>query len=1138
VARRLRDTAAWTGLAVLASVWWLGPLLYLGSYAPPFLDFIESADNTAGATGWLSSLRGTSHWVAFFPEGGRVGWVGGYQLASSEWLLVPTVLVAAGGLAGLLLRGLWQRRALAVALLVGLAVLTAGSGGWAGSVFSEAWLQALDTSLSPLRNIHKIDPVVRLPLSLGLGALVTLAPRRLPRQRWMGRWGSPGGRRKATLVLMSGLICAALVPALTGSLRTDGGFSDISGSWRDAVAFLDEQREPVRVMVLPGAGFAVQTWGRTVDEPIQVLDPPAWMSRAQATVAPAGTLRVLADVESAVSEGRPQPRLAEALRRLGVTHIVVRNDLDPTETDAPSRDLVEATLEGLPGAERVASFGRARGGGPAIVVHELGQDDDPRVDLLDWEDRAVVSGGPEAVPDLAASGVVGPDEAVVLDSEAPSSGVVTDSFRRVERSFGRVHDATSGVMTEGDDFRVDRLVHDFVGGGLPESRTTAVYRGASAITASSSTGYADVLGPVRPEEHPYAAFDQSIYTAWASDPLSRPEGQWIEVRFDEPVAAEQVRLTFDTFTGAEVTSVRLATEDRSMVADVPPNGTVTAAELDDPSARLLRVTVLAAVGDRRQVRLSDVRIAGHDVERRLALPGEVSESGSVLLSAEAPRRACQVTARRRVSCDLARQRETSETPGFARELTFAEAGEWRFSGAAVATHGPALEQLYAPLARAQVLVEATSTYAGDPAVGPALALDNNVATGWTSAPGDPAPALQLSWGPERRVSSVRVLTRPRQPGRPPPGLWVDAGPGTGPPQLVATTGPDAGSMRPVRTDQLRLTSTEAAPLEGVGISEVDIGGVAPLRNRTILNSVTGTQCGFGPRVEVAGQVVETRLTGTLREVRDGTALDVVPCRAGVPVSSGQHVLRVTNPPGFAVTELALVPADTVAADMQPGTAQVRSWTPSRREVVVDSGAASALTINESFNRGWAAHLGGRSLTAVTIDGWRQGFVVPAGASGVVTLEYTAQSGFSAVLVGGLVIAGLLVLLALALLVGVRRGRWAPDAPTEAGPVGATASGRGRTAVQVAAVLLLGVVSLPLAGGAVVGWATRAQQGWRVALATGGGLLVAALVTLSANQSVVAPPPGADVITALVVGVVCGRVLASPGRSASSAQATG
>ena len=161
----------------------------------------------------------------------------------------------------------------------------------------------------------------------------------------------------------------------------------------------------------------------------------------------------------------------------------------------------------------------------------------------------------------------------------------------------------------------------------------------------------------------------------------------------------------------------------------------------------------------------------------------------MLLTSEVPRRACVVGEDDHVvGCELAWQRETSETPGFDRTITVGRAGSGRLKGRAFATHGPALDQLFAPLADDQVRVVATSTYGGDPAVAAAGAVDGRPETGWTSAPGDPAPALQLTWGPRRKVSSVRLSTSPGQPGELPEVVVVDGGPGTGEPQLVATGG--------------------------------------------------------------------------------------------------------------------------------------------------------------------------------------------------------------------------------------------------------------------------------------------------------------------------------------------------------------
>jgi arabinofuranan 3-O-arabinosyltransferase len=95
-----------------------------------------------------------------------------------------------------------------------------------------------------------------------------------------------------------------------------------------------------------------------------------------------------------------------------------------------------------------------------------------------------------------------------------------------------------------------------------------------------------------------------------------------------------------------------------------------------------------------------------------------------------------------------------------------------------------------------------------------------------------------------------------------------------------------------------------------------------------------------------------------------------------------------------------------------------TWNPDDRRVQVGAGQAVWLVLRENENRGWGATLGGKALVPVSIDGWEQGFLVPAGSGGVVTLTYRPDRQYRAGLVGGGVLA--LGVCVVAFLPGRRR----------------------------------------------------------------------------------------------------------------------
>ena len=141
---QFRRAAGFTLGAVAVSAWWLGPLLILGRYAPPFTDFIESATVT---TAWLNPveiLRGTTSWAPFVDAERTAG----HLLATEPTFVLATCAIAAVGLVGL------RRLPREFVAMFALGFLLLAGAHWGISL--------LDAQLAPFRNLHKFDPLLSL----------------------------------------------------------------------------------------------------------------------------------------------------------------------------------------------------------------------------------------------------------------------------------------------------------------------------------------------------------------------------------------------------------------------------------------------------------------------------------------------------------------------------------------------------------------------------------------------------------------------------------------------------------------------------------------------------------------------------------------------------------------------------------------------------------------------------------------------------------------------------------------------------------------------------------------------------------------------------------------------------------------
>ena len=523
----------------LATAWFVGPLLLLGRYSPPFLDWIESSAVTTSITDGSAALRGVTDWVAYIAVGGGPQWPAGWQLISERALVVATAVVAVGGVTGLVLRGTRHRRFLVVSVCVGLIAIVGAhvsAAGWpADGAFAPAARWLLDGVLSPLRNVHKFDLWLRLPIAVGLGWTVAALSQSmraararrgpLPDRPTMRQW-LPGWRGVAATVAAVGLaagVAGVAAPALRGDLTTGRTFVAVPGYWLETAAWLSRNSAEGRALVVPGASYGAYLWGEPRDEPLQAFASSPWAVRDAVPMSSAGNIRALDAVEQLLSDGRGDPDLAAYLARMGVSYLVVRNDLDLSAVGAPRPVLVHQALTSSGGFARAAAFGPLLSGfSTADVVADggidgtysavevfrvAGQSPDPRVTLRDASSPTLMVGESEGLLGAAArpGAMFRAEDLPANGSVAAAEAVVTDSARRWEVDFGRVHDHASSTLAPDAPWTLPRRVHDYdVVPAAP--RPTAVYPGGASVSASSSRGDAAAL-VIEPAAGPWNAVD-------------------------------------------------------------------------------------------------------------------------------------------------------------------------------------------------------------------------------------------------------------------------------------------------------------------------------------------------------------------------------------------------------------------------------------------------------------------------------------------------------------------------------------------------------------------------------------------------------------------------------------------------------
>lgn len=1107
----------WGGLMVAVNLWWAASLLRLGAYSPPFYDYVEDARTTTSTSGFASALRGSSNWVDTLVVNGARWWPAGYDVSFQPWVVAATGVLATLGAVGLVrYRGRYRVPFLLAAAL-GLTCLSVAHVAPLDSPLSEELRDLLDGPLAPLRNIAKADPVLRVPLCLGLGLLVeqlVRAARAADRGR-LRRVGA-GAVLAATV---TGLVGAAW-PVLTSHLRTPG-WEELPAYWAETADFLDESDSDGAAWVVPGSGFGIQTWGWTMEEPMQVLGTSRWVTRSQVPLTPAPTIRMLSALETYLETGAGSPYLRNMLDRVGVDRVVVRHDLDPEVSQATPSTLVALALARSPGIERVAAFGRLELG-PAVEVFEVhnGYGGSPAdrlpFDVRDVADTVTVASSVEDAIVAVGAGRVGDDQPMVVRGDTgwdQPADVQGDQLRRRERNFGRVHEAESNVMAPGDAYRGDRVLPNYPAPPGAEP-VVARYAGIAGVTASSSAGYADIIGPVRPETAPWSALDGDPQTFWRPAPFHDVEGQWVEIDLGAERTLHDVRVVEPRAPlGLQpVISWRVVAGDTDVTVAAQPTGD-TVVDLDGVRADRLRIEV-AEVGDARApVGLAELEIEGVRPARTLVVPPvPLAEGADFVLGAAPESRAC-VTTLLGPDCDLSEQRPSEESGGIDRTIELPDDDTWRVSGLVVARSRPGTLELLRP--QPGVQVTASSWLGEDPTVSARMVHDRDRRTSWVADPRDREPTLRFELPAPRELRRIEVA-RPARIAEPPTEAVIRA---HGEERVVDLSG--SGEFAPLRARRFTVTfRSDDEDAFTLGASEVRLraGWVkVPLDGATR----TGAVCGFGPPLVVDGVEHPTRVTGPLGAVTSAGQLAVRVCDGPVRLGAGEHRVELRSTEQFQPVSMVLAAAGPRPEVARSRHVDVVSTGDTRHVLDVGPGEEAILSTPQSFNQGWTARLDGHELEPVQVDGWAQGWLVPADAAGEVVLEFTPQRGYLVTLIGGLVLLGLVLLWAAVTAVRTRLVVPPPD-EDEADPAPAPVTTRRARLWRALAVVLAYAVGGPVVAAAAalgVVLAARARLVAALVAATLLGALTAFVVDLAAEPTL--PADAVDLATgaALALGIV-------------------
>ncbi len=1052
---------------VLASAWWILPLLVHVQYGIDFLKFTEQPASIWGTNSITEALRLMSYWTSYI-EFGFYGVQRPLYPDSPTMLFNPLVvgaslLLPALAAASFLLARRWRYGPfLMLMTVVGVLIMTGGFP--VGTPLRDAMDAAYRASFVVrfMRTTQKAAPLVACGVAglLGIGAQLAWLRLRSPPRAWRPRWA---WARRAILIAgpaaLAGLIVLAALPLIRGgALDTQLNWKRIPSAWTRAGSDLNHQLpQNTRAFVLPGQIFAFYKWGGTIDAILPRLTKRPVAVRYETPYSDLHADDLLTTVDDLVQQRRLVPgQLSPLLRLMGVGAVVTGADDDITRSGAidPAAAATELSANGLSHPSRsygpVTALPPASGDvGPSVSVPEVRRYDIPAGRGIVHVDPAgpatVVDGSAEGLADLSAFGALPARDPIFYAGDLSTSAlrgqaasganlVVTDSDRRQQFVPEFPQQNRGNVLGPTDPIPSNFAVTDPFPSAGTDGQTVTALQGADYLRAVSVGGTLAF-----PENAPIAAFDGDLSTSWAADRYVVVSDRYIDVGFAKPRDVPYV----DVYPLSGPHGVVTKVDVNGIASPVGLRWTRIPVHLHNVSMIRIRIDHVEqpTVGLGGPGGFREIRIPGFHVHQLLRTPVVVakalagrnlSHSSLTYLLERQTGENPFLRNRYRISPVLDELQGTGDAEQYIDRATFTPAAR---SYTAQAWVNPAIDTPDSTLDRLVGMsgaerFDSSSRFQDQPRYRASSAFDGNSGTGWISdwLPGE-VPDPWISWRAPRplTISSLRISPPTEVVARPTQVRLTWNG-GVTPPLPVAADG-TVVLPSPARARTFRLTVLAAQfpagatarqrSVTAVGIGELSVPGlsaVAVPRSGT-LNAPCGTVT-----IDMGGHVVPLRPAGTIAQFDAGQPLRAGGCGAMTPMGSGIQEIR-SLPGPFSVDLLRLYsPAPAPTATVPSGGVLLdpgHLGNSSVAGVKVALRGPSWLTLGQSYDQGWRATCDGRSLGASQpIDGYANGWLAPAScrrAAFTFGPQSTAREGY-------LISAVVCSLLLLFLIVGRVRSR--------------------------------------------------------------------------------------------------------------------